>query len=133
VILLLRFDKSKLAMITSEVNVFFKGSFMNFKDWGEWSIKSTTGKCQYVDTLVDVGGHRLHFHMLKGKGMPILFEAGSGAGGDVWDTILKPIADITGATLITYARAGFEKKSELDTTNHDLNRHGILNGIEGLE
>jgi pimeloyl-ACP methyl ester carboxylesterase len=97
-----------------------------------WGLVADAGKCQYIDTLVDVGGHRLHFHMLKGKGMPILFEAGSGAGGDVWDTILKPIADITGATMITYDRAGFEK-SELDTTNQELDRHGILNGIQGLE
>ena len=64
--------------------------------------------------------------------MPILFEGGSGADVTVWDTILKPIADITQATLITYDRAGFGK-SELDTSNQDLDRHGILQGIEGLE
>jgi pimeloyl-ACP methyl ester carboxylesterase len=50
----------------------------------------------------------------------------------MWDIILKPIADITHATLITYDRAGFGK-SELDTSNHELGRHGILQGIEGLE
>ena len=91
-----------------------------------------SAKCQYIDTLVNVGGYRLHFHLLKGKGMPILFESGSGAGGDVWDTILKPVREITGATLITYDRSGFEQ-SELDTANNDLQRHGILHGIEGLE
>jgi pimeloyl-ACP methyl ester carboxylesterase len=97
-----------------------------------WGLMADSGKCQYTDTLIDVGGYRLHFHIIEGKGMPILFEAGSGAGGDSWDTILRPIADITGATLITYDRSGFEN-SELDTTNHDLKRHGILHGIEGLE
>ncbi len=95
-------------------------------------LMASSGKCQYTDTSVDVGGYRLHFHLIKGKGMPILFESGSGAGGDVWDTILKPISDVTGATLITYDRAGFEK-SELDSSNDDVNRHGILQGIEGLE
>jgi hypothetical protein len=83
-----------------------------------FGLMANSGKCQYVDTLVDVGGYRLHFHMIKGKGMPVLFESGSGAGGNVWDTILKPIADITDATLITYDRSGFEG-SELDTTNDD--------------
>lgn len=64
--------------------------------------------------------------------MPILFETGSGDDGTVWDIILKPIADVTHATLITYGRSGFGK-SELDTTNDDINRHGILHGIKGLE
>lgn len=64
--------------------------------------------------------------------MPILFEGGAGADVSIWDTILKPIADITNATLITYDRAGFGK-SELDTSNRDLANHGILQGIQGLE
>ena len=64
--------------------------------------------------------------------MPILFENGSGADVTMWDPILKPLANITHATLITYDRAGFGK-SELDSTNQDINKHGILNGIEGLE
>lgn len=64
--------------------------------------------------------------------MPILFETGSGADVTMWDTILKPIAAITHTTLITYERAGFGK-SELDTSNHDLDKHGILQGIKGLE
>lgn len=90
------------------------------------------GKCQTIDTLIDVGGYRLNFHILKGNGMPILFESGAGADVTIWDTIMKPIADITHATLIRYDRAGFGK-SELDTSNHDLDKHGILQGIQGLE
>lgn len=91
-----------------------------------------SGKCQTIDTLLDVGGYRLYFHIIKGTGMPILFEGGAGADVTVWDIILKPIADITHATLITYDRAGFGK-SELDTSSHDLDKHGILQGIQGLE
>lgn len=64
--------------------------------------------------------------------MPILFESGAGADVTTWDPILKPIADLTQATLITYDRAGFGK-SELDTSNHDVGKHGILQGIQGLE
>ncbi|WPU96333.1 alpha/beta fold hydrolase [Mucilaginibacter sabulilitoris] len=80
-----------------------------------------------VDTLIDAGGYRLHFHIIRGAGVPILFESGGGNDGTVWNQLLNPIAGITGATLITYDRAGFGK-SEIDT-----NKHGILNGIKGLE
>ena len=97
-----------------------------------WGLMTDSGRCQTIDTLIDAGGYRLHFHIIEGQGMPILFEGGSGADVTVWDTILKPIADITHATLITYDRPGFGK-SELDTSNHDLDKHGILQGIEGLE
>jgi pimeloyl-ACP methyl ester carboxylesterase len=97
-----------------------------------WGFMANSGKCQEIDTLVDVGGFRLSFHIIKGKGMPILFETGSGDDGSNWNVILKPIADITHATLITYARSGFGK-SELDTSNDDINKHGILHGIKALE
>jgi pimeloyl-ACP methyl ester carboxylesterase len=95
-------------------------------------LMANSGRCQTIDTLIDVGGYRLHFHIIKGQGMPILFESGSGADVTTWDIILKPIANITHTTLITYDRAGFGK-SELDTSNHDLDKHGILHGIQGLE
>ncbi len=97
-----------------------------------FGLMANSVRCQTIDTLIDVGGYRLYFHIIKGKGMPILFHSGSGADVTMWDTILKPIADITHATLITYDRAGFGK-SELDTSNQNLGRHGILQGIEGLE
>ena len=97
-----------------------------------WVLMAGSGPCQTIDTLINVGGYRLHFHIIKGKGMPILFEAGGGGEGSAWNSILKPIADITSATLITYDRAGVGT-SELDTSNHDMDKHGILQGIEGLE
>jgi len=97
-----------------------------------WGLMANSGRCQTIDTLMDVGGYRLNFHIVMGKGMPILFEGGAGADVTVWDSILKPIADITNATLIAYDRAGFGK-SELDSSNQDLEKHGILQGIEGLE
>ena len=57
---------------------------------------------QRLDTLVDVGGYKLHFNIFKGKGTPILFEAGSNAWSSDWDTILPAIYKVTGTTLITY-------------------------------
>jgi hypothetical protein len=87
---------------------------------------------QRLDTLIDVGGYKLHFNILKGKGTPILFEAGSNAWSSDWDTILPTIYKITGTTLITYDRSGFGK-SELNLKDTTLLNHGIENGIKELE
>ncbi|WP_045689913.1 alpha/beta fold hydrolase [Hymenobacter sp. AT01-02] len=90
-----------------------------------------SGQAQTIDTLVDVGGYRLHFHIINGKGVPILFEAGGGDDARVWQPLLEPLATVTGATLITYDRAGFGK-SELSKEPADA-QHGILSGMQGLE
>jgi pimeloyl-ACP methyl ester carboxylesterase len=82
---------------------------------------------QPLDTLVDVGGYKLHFSISRGNGIPILFEAGGGDDATTWSSIIRPIAEITHATLITYDRIGFGK-SGLDT-----NQHGIVKMIDGLE
>lgn len=86
-----------------------------------------TAQSQNIDTLINVGTYKLHFNILQGKGVPILFEAGAGNDGSIWDTLLKPLHDSLGATLITYDREGFGK-SGIDTTN--LN---IITEIKGLE
>jgi pimeloyl-ACP methyl ester carboxylesterase len=83
------------------------------------------------DVMVNVGGGRLHFHVVKGTGIPILFDAGGGDDGSVWDGILKPLSEITGATLITYDRLGFGK-SEFDSLDTSR-KHGLENGVEDLE
>jgi pimeloyl-ACP methyl ester carboxylesterase len=92
-----------------------------------FNLYSSDVKCQEIDTLIDVGGYKLHFHIIKGKGTPILFESGGGDDGSVWNRLLPYIADTLGATLITYDRPGFGK-SEIDTS-----KHGIVNGIRALE
>ncbi|KYG85039.1 hypothetical protein AWW67_17520 [Roseivirga seohaensis] len=76
----------------------------------------SNAQSQTTDTLINVGNHDLHFKIIKGKGTPILFESGNGDDGSVWDDILKPIHQLTGATLITYDRAGLGE-SEIDTTS----------------
>src|SRR5262245_3928322 len=86
-----------------------------------------SAQAQTLDTLIEVGGYKLHFVILKGKGIPILFEAGGGEDATTWNKIIGPVAERTATTLITYDRAGFGK-STFDTT-----RHGILNGMIGLE
>jgi len=87
---------------------------------------------QSLDTLVDVGGYNLHFNIIKGEGIPILFESGAGNDGSVWNNILDHIYEVTGTTLITYDRSGFGK-SELNPDHKDDSDFGILNGMKELE
>ncbi|UOG73129.1 alpha/beta fold hydrolase [Hymenobacter tibetensis] len=86
---------------------------------------------QALDTLVDVGGYRLHFNIVRGKGLPILLEAGGGDDARVWQQLLKPLAAATGATLISYDRPGFGKSE--NSKEPDDAQHGIMSGIQGLE
>jgi triacylglycerol esterase/lipase EstA (alpha/beta hydrolase family) len=84
-------------------------------------------QAQERDTLVDVGGYKLHFHIIYGKGTPILFEAGGGDDGSVWQPLLGDIHKKLDATLITYDRAGFGK-SGIDTS-----MTGIVREVQKLE
>jgi pimeloyl-ACP methyl ester carboxylesterase len=86
-----------------------------------------TAKSQIIDTLISVGNSRLHFHVIKGQNMPILFESGGGDSWKVWNKISTVIADSTKATIITYDRMGFGK-SDIDTSEK-----GIVNEIKNLE
>lgn len=79
------------------------------------SITFSKSYAQDIDTLIQVGGHQLHFKIIQGTGTPILFESGNGDDGTVWEEILESLQKATGATLITYDRAGLGKSS-IDTT-----------------
>ena len=87
---------------------------------------------QTQDTLVDVGGYKMHFKIMKGDGTPILFDAGAGNDGSVWGNILEKIHKVTGTTLITYDRSGFGQ-SELNPNLKNDSDFGIENGIKELE
>ncbi|MGC1514791.1 MAG: alpha/beta fold hydrolase [Maribacter sp.] len=91
--------------------------------------------CMHVqsqDTLVDIGGYKMHFNIMKGEGTPILFEAGAGDDGSVWKNILERIHNVTGTALITYDRSGFGQ-SELNPNLKNDSDFGIKNGIKELE
>ena len=83
--------------------------------------------------LVDVGGYKLHFTLIKGKGTPILFEAGGGNDGTVWNGIVKSIADVTNAPIIMYDRRGLGKSSK-DSINIGIENEikGLRNGLKKL-
>ncbi|WP_339839330.1 alpha/beta fold hydrolase [uncultured Maribacter sp.] len=91
-----------------------------------------TLSAQSKDTLVDVGGYKMHFNIIEGSGIPILFESGSGNDGSVWNDILEKTYKVTGTTLITYDRSGFGK-SEVNPKLNEDSKFGILNGIKELE
>ena len=73
------------------------------------------------DTLIDVGGHKLHFVVTRAGEPTILLEAGGGADASQWDSIQKKLAIKTNATIISYDRAGFGK-SELPNGPYDIKK-----------
>ena len=90
------------------------------------------GYSQIQDTLIDVGGYKLHFKVLKGKGTPIIFEDGASFKGIPWNGTLELIHQITGTTVISYDRAGFGESefSTKEAADHDF---GLLHGLKELE
>ncbi|TCN52614.1 alpha/beta fold hydrolase [Flavobacterium circumlabens] len=97
-----------------------------------FSTFAARSQSKVIDTLVDVGHHKIHFKIVKGTGKPILFDSGGGNNGAVWNSILDQISTITNAPLITYDRAGFGT-STIDTLQTDDSKHGIMSSIEDLE
>ncbi|NER10436.1 alpha/beta hydrolase fold [Muriicola jejuensis] len=85
-----------------------------------------------LDTLVDIGGYKMHFSILKGNDNVILFESGAGDDGSVWEGMGLTVHEITGATVISYDRSGFGK-SELNPNHKKDDQFGILNGVIELE
>ncbi|MGH7570655.1 MAG: alpha/beta fold hydrolase [Gemmatimonadota bacterium] len=59
------------------------------------------------DTLIDVGGYALHFEVREGmRPVSIALEAGGGSNASSWATVPDSLARQTGATVVTYDRAG---------------------------
>ena len=87
-----------------------------------------------TDTLLDVGGYRLHFRIYPGTGPAVLLEAGGGADASYWDALAPVLARETGATIVTYDRAGYGE-SDLPDTPYDLRQEvaGLWRGLEQLE
>ncbi|WP_342644812.1 alpha/beta hydrolase [Mucilaginibacter sp. CSA2-8R] len=88
---------------------------------------------QVVDTLINNGSYHTHFRIVKGKGVPILFESGGGDDGSVWNALLIDLHKKLKAPLITYDRAGFGKSS-LDTSKTDIvsEVHMLETGLKRL-
>jgi pimeloyl-ACP methyl ester carboxylesterase len=61
-----------------------------------------------VDTLLDVGGYRMHLVVHRGtRPLTLVLESGGGASLDAWSGVDTVLARRTGATVVGYDRAGF--------------------------
>ncbi|WP_299533810.1 alpha/beta fold hydrolase [uncultured Streptomyces sp.] len=57
--------------------------------------------------MVDNGGHRLAFHVAPGtSSATVVLDAGGGEDSSYWNALVPRIGAATGATVITYDRAG---------------------------
>ncbi len=72
-----------------------------------------------VETLVQVGKYRLNFQVIEGGNQTILLEAGGGMDSKEWNNLAPELANKTGATIVSYDRAGFGK-SDLPESPHDM-------------
>ncbi|MDX3802554.1 alpha/beta hydrolase [Streptomyces sp. AK04-3B] len=59
--------------------------------------------------MVDNGGHRLAFYVTQGNGSTIVLDSGGGEYSSQWKDIAPKVHAATGATVITYDRAGLGK------------------------
>ena len=68
-----------------------------------------------VESLISVGKGRLNFKIIEGKEATILLESGGGMDSGEWDQIAPELAHRSGATIVSYDRAGFGKSDLPDT------------------
>jgi pimeloyl-ACP methyl ester carboxylesterase len=71
------------------------------------------------DRTVDVGGVRLHFRVSSGCGLTILLESGGGLDASQWAELQPKLSAATGATVVSYDRAGFGE-SDLPKGSYSL-------------
>jgi pimeloyl-ACP methyl ester carboxylesterase len=87
------------------------------------------------DTLIDVGGYRLHFRVVAGRtDKPVIvLDAGGGLDADEWRALQPRLARETGATVVSFDRAGFGS-SDLPATPFDFRREveGLHTGLSAL-
>ncbi|MER5791873.1 alpha/beta hydrolase [Streptomyces sp. NPDC001980] len=59
--------------------------------------------------MIDNDGHRLAFYVTRGNGSTIVLDSGGGEYSSQWKDIVPKLHAATGATVITYDRAGLGK------------------------
>jgi pimeloyl-ACP methyl ester carboxylesterase len=83
------------------------------------SFQSSDQGIEVIEELIQVGEYRLNFKVIKGGELTILLESGGGMDSSQWDTFAPKLAQETGATIVSYDRAGFGK-SDLPETPQDI-------------
>jgi pimeloyl-ACP methyl ester carboxylesterase len=89
-----------------------------------------THEIDTVDTLLDVVGCRLHFSVIQGSDTVVVLEVGGGADSTQWGSFPLYLAQETGATIVTYDRAGFGR-SDTPKTPYDMVEE-VDWGMQGL-
>jgi pimeloyl-ACP methyl ester carboxylesterase len=56
--------------------------------------------------MIDNGGHRVAFYVTQGTGPTIVLDSGGGEDASYWSDLVPELHEATGATVITYDRAG---------------------------
>ncbi len=108
-----------------------------------WSVGATPARAagphmrqaaQAVETLVQVGKYRLNFQVIEGGSPAILLEAGGGMDSREWNSIAAELSHKTGATIVSYDRAGFGK-SDLPETPQDMREEvgWLWQGLQKLD
>ncbi|WP_129837819.1 alpha/beta hydrolase [Streptomyces sp. RFCAC02] len=70
------------------------------------SASSARGAAEPELHMVENDGHRLAFHVTEGSGPTIVLDAGGGEDSSYWKDIAPQLHSDTGATVVTYDRAG---------------------------
>jgi len=87
------------------------------------------------DTLIDVGGYRLHFRIAAGRTDEpvVVLDAGGGLDAEEWRSLQPRLERETGATVVSYDRAGFGS-SDLPATAFDFRGEveGLHAGLRAL-
>jgi len=79
----------------------------------------TAAEPAVIDTMVTVDGVGFHFQVIEGGNPTILLESGGGMDLSEWKDMAPSLALQTGATVVSYSRAGFGK-SELPDVPCDM-------------
>jgi pimeloyl-ACP methyl ester carboxylesterase len=101
------------------VVVFFLSFCMLGVSSAQESSSLSNQDFEAVETLIRVGKYNLNFSVIGGGNLTILLEAGGGMDSREWNRLAPELALKTGATIVSYDRAGFGK-SDLPETPHDM-------------
>ncbi|HEY0686555.1 MAG TPA: alpha/beta hydrolase [Steroidobacter sp.] len=104
-----------------------------FSAAGASGAESAKVAASYEDAMIDVRGYKLHFRIYRGGQDTVLLESGFGYGAAEWDELAPRLRSTTGATIISYDRAGLGM-SELPERPYDVHEEviGLHSGLLAL-
>jgi len=108
-------------------------------DAAETSPSASTRTGETTQRLVDNDGHRVAFYVTPGHGPTIVLDAGGGEDASSWDELVPELHAATGATVITYDRAGlgasdgvpgpWDVESAVDDLEAGLHELGVTDDV----